>query len=757
MSANLQQVKQYYNDMKEKDRDLIEFGGMPQNAYKMLEALHSIYPTGLPANISFYFNYKPSRDDTKDKLQYLNDMIQKFAPIERVDSTRHLFSALGGTYKPEDVLKIATTFTEKTRTSEINEILAAISADDIILLEKTLKIIKTKTGVPIGSLRQLVRSVRKQERNRAMFAAEMEIINEEEKRRVENIVYNFFKEEEMHDFEGRCLIPVMIIAEFVAGQLYEHGFVFFGDKDTHVARITYRFCEPEYYNDALALLLYFLAVFYRVESASTVGATASLIWKKFRSLYYIRDAIDFNKPEHWHLIKVKNGVLIANDFRHPFVPNAEIDKDIRIPDDYLTNIMIPWEYNEHVTPPSAIREFMNEMCKTHAGSEKGDPERMRDMLEWAGYTMIAANPLKKIKILFGPSNTGKNTMIDVLVALLGRNNCADVSLNDICDARNSGVFASADFKNKLMIYSNEMGMRLEKQQVETLKDLSGNKRTINIEEKYHARKAYNATYKFTFGTNDLPDIGTYDDSIDNRVTITEMSRIFPKDNRNEFDINALIMNPSEMEGFLILAFHYLQRLLKRGYYQESCNEQKQLWVESINPLAQFIRERCIIDKSDDDCYVEKSELYNIYCEWCKDKEIEPIQEKNLVDEMQRQFVIPVKKKRVGEVITRGSNIGRKKAKSVYVNLRLRDAGQDSIDNDIIEEDIEDESWKNEITVIKYEPGVDGEKIKDHMMAILIDRGLLGLDDMHAEHEKRYGKIDKNMYEKIWREWRTENQ
>jgi len=295
------------------------------------------------------------------------------------------------------------------------------------------------------------------------------------------------------------------------------------------------------------------------------------------------------------------------------LPRSEFDKtedDIHLLDsvyylngckeyNFRTFIRIPWPKPMPLANCPKFEKFLDEFF-----DKAENPPHMKELIyEIFGYCLTKKIYLQKAFIFMGPPNGGKSTLINILVALVGKENCAKVSLQTLTER-----FGTSYIAGKLVCYYTEMDRSLVKN-IGVFKDLVG-----DIELSYEAKnkpveKIKNIT-KLIFTCNHLPRIplNQLDLSFARRWILIECEHVFENPVRGWE--KTIIEDPQEMQGILRKSLEALERLLQRGDFEQDPEEVLHLWRINTDLVYRFFIECC--EKKGKE---EQSELYNKFLEF----------------------------------------------------------------------------------------------------------------------------------------------
>lgn len=351
-----------------------------------------------------------------------------------------------------------------------------------------------------------------------------------------------------------------------------------------------------------------------VDNLRAVGkaspAILNNITRLVRTMVPLRTWHEVNSPKHWQYITFKNGVLKMPGIKE----NAEPEWKPTLPGDYLTSIVIPWDYHPEAEEPTRFGFFLDYFT----GCDEAMKQRVLEMM---GYFLIPTNPFKKAWLIHGPRDTGKTTILEILKEVLGGNNAAEVSLREICEKLSEGGHITSLVENKLMVYKNELGGTLKDHHQNAFKDITGGKRDFTVNQKYQDPRTAHMTFKVAAATNDLPTIAiTEGIEVFLARWVVEVADKVWEGAPNDI-VQDLADNPTEMEGILAMIVRALGTLLARGTL-ESNVDNLALWIRDVDPFRAFYNEALIKDKNE---HVPQDELIAAWNEWAETNDVdEPI-------------------------------------------------------------------------------------------------------------------------------------
>ena len=257
---------------------------------------------------------------------------------------------------------------------------------------------------------------------------------------------------------------------------------------------------------------------------------------------------------------------------------------------------IPHPYNPASECPKVI-EFMETVL----------PKGFVPMIQqWVGYLLYRRYAIKRAVILIGEADTGKTSMLRLMVALVGQENTSSVSLHELVADDFSAYWL---FGKLLNHYDDLAGADL--QSTASFKMATG-AGYLSAEKKFAEKFFFQNFAKLTFCTNMVPPVKKPDDAYYSRWMPIFFNHIFVE--KDDGYIDRIINDPQEMEGFLAWAVEGLQSLLKQGAftYPYPPEEVRRLMERSGSTVAGFAQD-CL--GQDAGKVVKRDLMYAAYQAW----------------------------------------------------------------------------------------------------------------------------------------------
>jgi putative DNA primase/helicase len=272
--------------------------------------------------------------------------------------------------------------------------------------------------------------------------------------------------------------------------------------------------------------------------------------------------------------------------------------------DFFTTVQIPVRWQPDAKG-EAIERFLGQVLVA---------EDIEPFLEYLG-ALIARWGLPMAALLLGNGRNGKSTLLAVIRALLGAENCSAVPLQALCDDR----FAVAELQHKLANICGDIDAAPPRS-VAMFKQLTGGD-PVYAQRKYGQPYSFISTARPLFAANELPRVARRDDAYYARWQIFEFPRYFPPDKADESLLQRLTA-PEELEGLLVLVVRAMQRLAERGYFEPSVSMQRALerYRGAAGVLDRYIQSLQYGRHRE----ISRERLYSHHLRWCTREDVAPV-------------------------------------------------------------------------------------------------------------------------------------
>jgi len=256
---------------------------------------------------------------------------------------------------------------------------------------------------------------------------------------------------------------------------------------------------------------------------------------------------------------------------------------------YLSRIQIPVDYS----PDAKCPEFDSFLSFIVENSP--NPEQMKKtILEMIGYCLTTSIERGKAFILYSEKpNTAKSTLINILVYLIGENNCSKTALDKIAHNR----FGKEALAHKILNYFTDLPTTAIKENG-IIKDLITDKEFV-WEGKGLPEQKHRNIIKLVFSCNTLPRVKNMTDAFAKRWVLIPFHNQIPENKKEEnWEGKHILNNKNELEGIVAQCVEALKKLKERKKFINSSEEEIiDEWENGNNVIYRFIK--CCCEKLDE--------------------------------------------------------------------------------------------------------------------------------------------------------------
>ncbi len=301
---------------------------------------------------------------------------------------------------------------------------------------------------------------------------------------------------------------------------------------------------------------------------------------------YPRSIFESAQPD---FIPLANGVFqLSTRILHPHDPK------------YHFTYKLPITYHPKASCPKTLAFFDQILT----------PDQKETIQEWIGYYFYRNYMFKKAIIFVGEGDTGKTTLLEVIINLIGKQNISSVSLHKMT----ADKFAAAHLYEKHGNLVDELSAK-DITDTGNFKVATGGG-SISGEYKFGNQFSFNNFAKFTFACNKIPDVEDFDDeAYFGRWMVMRFEKRIEKKIPNFI---AQLATDEERSGLFLWAIAGLERLLanREFSYKKTAIETKQEMMRSGSSIAIFAATQLTQETGAE---ITKEDLYERYTEFCLDE------------------------------------------------------------------------------------------------------------------------------------------
>lgn len=341
--------------------------------------------------------------------------------------------------------------------------------------------------------------------------------------------------------------------------------------------------------------------FYSIDYGSTIETDLVNMFGNAMTTFELREIMS----QVWHTkdrhvsedtLHWKNDTLI--NFQNCVLDIETMKTYDHDPDKYFFKNIIKHEYDPDAKCPN-ILELLKRVFVTDIEVE--------NQLEWIGFTLSPGYKFKAINIYVGESDTGKSTVFNIIIFMVGENNKCSVAPQEIKEPYNIDRY-----HGRMVNIAPDIGNDKIKN-FNLLRILSGG-------DPVSGRAIYGAPYEFInsakimISCNDMPQFDGIQASY-NRVNIIHCDTVFTKADIKAFDMD-LYINENEISGLINEGIRAYKNTMERGGFitlnSEDTADKHDFMVNGLDNWAFDELNWCNTDNG----ATWMLELENNYLNWC---------------------------------------------------------------------------------------------------------------------------------------------
>ncbi|WP_400244966.1 phage/plasmid primase, P4 family [Niallia sp. JL1B1071] len=260
-----------------------------------------------------------------------------------------------------------------------------------------------------------------------------------------------------------------------------------------------------------------------------------------------------------------------------------------------------------------------------ASLTKEDADTVQEMI---GYLLTTEMKAQKAFIMYGPGNTGKSTLIEIIEGIIGRDYVSNVPFQEL-----GAKYRTVKLFGKLLNSYADLPQG-------TIKDTSVFKALVSgdsmhADDKYEKGFDFNNTARLLFAANKLPS--NYVDQTSGfyrRLTLIPFQNVVSNEN---IDRNLKEEMFKEREGIVQWALIGLKRLISNNYQFTESDGSKNLMKEykkGNNSVLWFCDEFCLLNLA---AKVSGKRLYDEYKKECLDAKVSAVPQREFYSQVECLF------------------------------------------------------------------------------------------------------------------------
>lgn len=296
------------------------------------------------------------------------------------------------------------------------------------------------------------------------------------------------------------------------------------------------------------------------------------------------------------LIAFKNGIMDIDRF-------CEGDTDLLpLTPDLFTFATFPYDYD-----PAAWSEYW---MKYLAEAFNEDEDSIRLLAQWYGYCCVPDPSMEKLMIFLGPRRAGKGTVIDAMIAMLGKSQCMATSYQHMAEK-----FGMKPLVGKLAAILGESKQPKERTVNQALEILLRVVGGDLVSVRPMRQEAYDAKLvcRFTIGCNELPMFTDHSQALMGRTNILKFPNSYA--GQEDFGLKRRITEEAKQGRLINFALWGLKDLHLSGKFivPDASLEEFEQFKDLTAPMQAFIADCCIVSPAGTE---SRDRLWAAWRGWC---------------------------------------------------------------------------------------------------------------------------------------------
>lgn len=292
-----------------------------------------------------------------------------------------------------------------------------------------------------------------------------------------------------------------------------------------------------------------------------------------------------------NLVSFRNGIVDLGADNPELIPHTH---------EFFTFNELPYDYQPGAQCPR-WHQFLSSIW--------GDNKDLKLQLQqWMGYCLTRDVSLQKYAILMGKPRAGKGVVTSIIAKMIGEENISSPSLSNI--VKDSMLDKMSTSAVALIPDAHNVNLNIRDSVLSNLKAITGND-DIGFHRMYKGGVSMVFTCKLMMSTNNVPDFNDPSGALADRMLVFP----FPLSFAGNPNPNLKKELSEEIPGILQWSIDGLKSLRGvKGHFteaKEGLTEKKEI-KEDMFPLAAFVNEVCVLDRSE---FTFIDDIYNSYRIW----------------------------------------------------------------------------------------------------------------------------------------------
>ncbi len=246
-----------------------------------------------------------------------------------------------------------------------------------------------------------------------------------------------------------------------------------------------------------------------------------------------------------------------------------------------------------------------------------DQERIDLLAEWFGYNLVPDMQYERLMFCTGRPRSGKGTVANALIAMLGRYQCTSTSFQSL-----SSGFGCQDLIGKLAVLMCDERVAHRAQAISALEKILKivGRDQIGVQRKFLTDITMDLTCRFTIVMNDLPDLPDSSNALGPRLNVIFFGNSYF--GREDPTLKPRLEQEAREGKLVNFALRGLKRLRENGRFTMPVSSRTVInqMKEITTPVSSFIRDCCVLQppRSEEDYHMIVRQAYEAWVCWCND-------------------------------------------------------------------------------------------------------------------------------------------
>lgn len=264
-------------------------------------------------------------------------------------------------------------------------------------------------------------------------------------------------------------------------------------------------------------------------------------------------------------------------------------------------------------------QFLKETVQT--------PEVIKQVQEFFGYCFLKRTPFAKCLLVLGPGADGKSKLFNILQAMVGEENCAAITFDEMEDQ-----FLRSSLYQKSVNICGEVGSKIIESTY--FKAVTAGDR-VNAAFKHKNAFTFRPYCKVLFAGNKMPRVKDTSDGLYRRLLPVQFKRQFMEgDPDTDPDLESKLLD--ELSEIFVWSLIGLKRLLKNKRFTQSdeTDEIMMNYKRLNNPVLCFVQDECELKEGGQET---KDDIYKRYDAYCRNGKYFPCSRENFFKELKAAY------------------------------------------------------------------------------------------------------------------------